>query len=870
MKKLIQIRENTGILTIANMLLVLSAFNCNVFGQDLQIRDPQRTVNITALQAGSNHYKNGNPGPEANFTLFANLARKAASSIPKPDLICFPEYTISGWGYPEEKIINSIAEEIPGKGYWYKRYESLARETGIPVLGWLVESSEGKLYNTSFMLDEGGKYLGKYRKVQANLGEQTWWGWSQGEQFSLIELNGVKYGISICADMWFPETVRCEELAGADVILHVSIADDMGHLIPARAFDSKLPIIVSVFQGGSYAVDHEGRMLGKLACEESGWLTFPIHPFIKHLGNKYGGVWDTKKGQHNVRNVKAYSILTDPSTRPTWTEVFMDAKGNPQTKEQLLKRFNSRYDAYDNRPDKTKDRNIGSFRKWQRIEIELAGPESKGSGEPNPFNVAVDVTFTGPGGKQYIMPGFYDGDGRGGLNGSVWKVRFSADETGQWKFASKSSNPALNHYNGTFTVTHPEKDNPDFYRWGRLEAEASESNQIRYLKFRDGPWWMKAGCDDPENFLGNLSSYNSNSKRKEAVDHLSAKGINSFYIITNNIDGDGKDVWPWLGQNAKEAKTNSGANSRFDIARLEEWRDLFEYMQMKGMVVYLVLEDDNAWNGYDHTRYYREMVARFSYLPALIFNFNEEYNENYSKTDALKKMSLLKMTDPFDHPRGIHNINNPDDDYIRADQVDFTSIQTGTAGSRNAPDPSEYNRLVTEWINRCRALSTRTLMIGIDEGRPEEDRKIWWSTYLSGGVWEAHVLEPYDRPMEAWDSVWTQLGGTRKFMESLPFWVMHPDSTVILNGKAFCLNHEDSVFALYLPDGGGVTLNLPGKNKYNVSWWNPENGFDGNFQNVSSVKGGKRKLIPPGKGDWAVRLTVGGSVFNKSKKVFKH
>lgn len=210
MKKLIHIGGNTGILTIANMLLMLSAFNFNVLGQDIQLRDPQRTVNITALQAGSNHYKNGNPGPEANFTLFANLARKAAASVPKPDLICFPEYTISGWGYPEEKIINSIAEEIPGEGYWYKRYESLARETGIPVLGWLVESSEGKLYNTSFMLDEDGKYLGKYRKVQANLGEQTWWGWSQGEKFSLIELNGVKYGISICADMWFPETVRCE------------------------------------------------------------------------------------------------------------------------------------------------------------------------------------------------------------------------------------------------------------------------------------------------------------------------------------------------------------------------------------------------------------------------------------------------------------------------------------------------------------------------------------------------------------------------------------------------------------------------------------------------------------------------------------
>ena len=349
MKNILKIPGHRVLLRAICIIIILAAIplcgNENVtFGQIS--RDPARTINITALQAGSDHYKNGNPGSEANFGIFAALARKAAASATKPDLICFPEYAITGWGYPSEKIINSTAEEIPGEGYWYKRYEELARETGIPILGWLVESSGGKLYNTSFMLDGKGNYLGKYRKVQANLGEQTWWGWSQGEEFSLIELDGVKYGISICADMWYPETVRCEELLGADVILHVSIADDMGHLIPARAFDSKLPVIVSAFQGGSYAVDHEGKLLGKLNPREADFITFPIKPFTSHLGNKYGGVWDTKKGAWNVRNPAAYKILTDPSTRPDWTEIFMDDNGKPQTKEQLLKRFNGRYDTY--------------------------------------------------------------------------------------------------------------------------------------------------------------------------------------------------------------------------------------------------------------------------------------------------------------------------------------------------------------------------------------------------------------------------------------------------------------------------------------------------------------------------------------------
>lgn len=826
-------------------------YHSDVYGQvpNSNDRNPDRIVNITVLQAGSNHYSKGNPGLEANFMLFETLARKASSSDPKPQLICFPEYTITGWGYPSEEVINSISEEVPGNGPWYKRYAELARETGTPLLAWIVERDGEKLFNTSFIIDGKGEFIGKYRKVHANLGEQTWWGWSQGEKFNIIELDGVKYGISICADMWFPETVRCEELLGADVILHVSIADDMGHLIPARAFDSRLPIVASIFQGGSYAVDHEGKMLGKLKPENPGFQTYQIHPFINHLGNKYGGVWETKKGAHNIRNVGAYSILTDPSTRPPWTEIFMDNKGNPQTKEQLLKRFNGRYDSHE-----FNQISDSTYFKWQLVELEFRGPESHSTGYPNPFAIEFDVTFTSPGGKQYLMPAFYDGDSKGNLNGSIWKVRFSADETGEWKYLTRSSNKSLDGKRGAFIVKDTASGSPAFYRWGRLEAVGKSNDNIRYLKFRDGQYWMKAGCDDPENFLGSLNSYNTIEKRKAAIDYLSSRGINSIYIITNNIDGDGKDVWPWLGENEKDAKSNSTGEVRFNIPKLEEWRVIFEYMQLKGIVVYIVLEDDSGWKGYDHEKYYREMIARFSYLPALIFNLNEEYNENYSKKEAFDLIALIKELDPFDHPCGIHNINTPDEDYIMANQIDFTSIQTGNDRTGKGPTPDEYNKLVLDWIRKCKSLSSRTLMIGIDEGRPEEDRRAWWSTYLSGGVWEAHVLAPYDRPMEAWDTIWTQLGGTRKFMESVPFWRMTPDSSIIKKGKAFCLSTPGSEYALYLPEGGDIEIKLPAGKEYQVSWWNPENSLEGVFQNFATIKGGTKKLIPPGKGDWALKI----------------
>jgi predicted amidohydrolase len=328
----------------ARFAVLAGILSATALGNDLT-RDSERSVTVVALQAGRNHFREGNPGPQANFDELAQQAREAAAS--RPDLIVFPEYALSGWPYPPEREMNALAEPVPGDGPWYRRYRDLARELDTPLVGWLLESDNRRLYNCAVVLNRDGEFVGKYRKVHANLGEQTWWGWSQGNSFEPIELGGVRYGFSICADMWFPETVRCGELLGADIIVHLSIADDMGHLVPARAFDAKLPIVMSIFQGGSYAVDASGTLLGKLSPDEPGWQAFELKPFQRDIGRKYGGLWDVKLGNWNVRHPSAYSILVDPTTRPAWTTIFFDNEGNPQSREQLIARFRGRYDAHD-------------------------------------------------------------------------------------------------------------------------------------------------------------------------------------------------------------------------------------------------------------------------------------------------------------------------------------------------------------------------------------------------------------------------------------------------------------------------------------------------------------------------------------------
>jgi len=493
--------------------------------------------------------------------------------------------------------------------------------------------------------------------------------------------------------------------------------------------------------------------------------------------------------------------------------------------------------------------------KWARLEIVFDGPDSQGLGEPNPFGVELDVLFTSPTGREFRVPGFYDGDGRGNLDGHVWKVRFSADEIGEWMFATSSPDDQLDGHNGQVVVTETPRGALGFWRLGRLESARTREDGIRYLKFRDGSYWLKAGCDDPENFLGSYENYDTPEERRAAVEYLAARGINSLYIMTHNVDGDDNDVWPWVGETSEEAKAHGGYDARFDVAKFEAWRQLFEFMQTQGVVPYLVLEDDSAWKGYDHARYYREIVSRFGYLPAVVFNLGEENNENYELAEGLRLAAQWKRIDPFGHPLAIHNVNQPDNAYIRSSAVDMTSIQTGQPRTRNGlQDAVEHNELAIAWIERCREQGQRPLVVNFDEGRPELDRRAWWSAYLGGGVWEAHVPGEYDQPMPAWETLWTELGGARAFMETLPFWEMEPHNELVLAGDAFCLAKPGEAYAVYLPSGGTVTVQVERLIPYEIARWNPANGYDAAWRNGGTGMGSRMTFTAPDDGDWAFRI----------------
>ena len=96
----------------------------------------------------------------------------------------------------------------------------MAKKHGIWLLpGSTFEAHEGKVFNTSTVYNPDGLVVGRYRKMFPFYPYEE--GVTPGSDFMLFDVPNVgKFGVSICYDMWFPETTRTMVAQGAEVILH--------------------------------------------------------------------------------------------------------------------------------------------------------------------------------------------------------------------------------------------------------------------------------------------------------------------------------------------------------------------------------------------------------------------------------------------------------------------------------------------------------------------------------------------------------------------------------------------------------------------------------------------------------------------------
>ncbi|MGQ9514592.1 MAG: nitrilase-related carbon-nitrogen hydrolase [Thermoproteota archaeon] len=141
---------------------------------------------------------------------------KIASTL-EADLIVLPELFNTGYVFRNRREVEKMAERIPD-GFTTEALMEFAEEYGIYVCAGVCEEASKRFYNSALLVGPAG-LIGIYRKSHLFSKEKLWF--TPGNTgFRVFSAGGVKVGMMICFDWFFPEVIRVLALSCAQIICH--------------------------------------------------------------------------------------------------------------------------------------------------------------------------------------------------------------------------------------------------------------------------------------------------------------------------------------------------------------------------------------------------------------------------------------------------------------------------------------------------------------------------------------------------------------------------------------------------------------------------------------------------------------------------
>ncbi|MEW6981281.1 carbon-nitrogen hydrolase family protein [Colwelliaceae bacterium 6471] len=145
-----------------------------------------------------------------NLDVIAAEIVKTKQRFPWLNMIVLSE--LSSYG-PDKKY----AESLPGHAENY--YCQLAKENQIWLIpGSLFEEVDGKIFNTTSVINDQGEVVARYRKIYPFYPYEK--GVEQGSDFVVFDVPQGRIGVAICYDLWFPEVARSLTCLGAEVLIY--------------------------------------------------------------------------------------------------------------------------------------------------------------------------------------------------------------------------------------------------------------------------------------------------------------------------------------------------------------------------------------------------------------------------------------------------------------------------------------------------------------------------------------------------------------------------------------------------------------------------------------------------------------------------
>ena len=103
------------------------------------------------------------------------------------------------------------------------RFKEVAKELGVVIPVSFYERDIDRLFNTVAMIDADGSVLCIYRKTHIpddHFYQEKFYFTPGDSGFKVFDTRFGCIGVGICWDQWFPETVRCMAVQGAEMLLY--------------------------------------------------------------------------------------------------------------------------------------------------------------------------------------------------------------------------------------------------------------------------------------------------------------------------------------------------------------------------------------------------------------------------------------------------------------------------------------------------------------------------------------------------------------------------------------------------------------------------------------------------------------------------
>jgi len=214
-------------------------------------------------------------GNAAKILGYAARARQQGAA-----LLLAPEMALCGYS-PEDLLLR--------EGFYHAcetALHQLAQQVrGIAVVVGHPLEADGKRYNAASVLKDGN-IIATYRKQELpnhSVFDEVRY-FDRGDEPCVFELEGIKFGLNICGDVWEPRTARQARAAGAQVLLvpnaspyHLDKHLTRYDVIRERIEETGMAVVYAnmvggqdelVFDGASFVMDGRGNLTHRFAAFE--------------------------------------------------------------------------------------------------------------------------------------------------------------------------------------------------------------------------------------------------------------------------------------------------------------------------------------------------------------------------------------------------------------------------------------------------------------------------------------------------------------------------------------------------------------------------------------------------------------------------